>query len=544
MFESQMTFEGYWLPKELRERVLDGATWETSWLKGGMLTTPDDPDAVAVRWPRLAAEQWRVLLEGLQQARTVGGREVLARWQAVLQVARAQLVEHTAEMMSALSTCTGYSPPMLAMALGLGDLISPGSLSAALEFQPTWSAATRWEQMPDLPGRVRFFPQRAPDRAIASLRSRSPLCRPAPPLDLALGYAAGNVPGTALLIALLGGLANYASGNGMPVPAVLIRNSRHEPLFAPWVLSVVEAIDPALVAGLAVLIWDYEDESRQRELMRRAGLMIAAAGDDTIAALEAVRAKSTPTLRFHRHGHKVSFAVIGGRKSEVGGQRSEIRTLRAKSEIALLAALDSSLWDQNGCLSARAHFVAGDADGYAGALVEQMRALSQLLPRGTTPRRLTHRAFDTYAALAGSGQVRVCSTYDDDFAVIVDARTWNAETLRRTVNACQGRVIVVRPVEDVMDVPGVLRWLPPANLQSVSVAMDEARVPEFAEAVGARGVTAVRSLGRAAFPQLAYSWDGLLPLDVGHLRPEGHFTTIEFDDLQQELDETAGRWRP
>jgi len=96
----------------------------------------------------------------------------------------------------------------------------------------------------------------------------------------------------------------------------------------------------------------------------------------------------------------------------------------------------------------------------------------------------------------------------------------------------------------VMDVPGVLRWLPPANLQSVSVAMDEARVGDFAEAVGARGVTAVRSLGRAAFPQLAYSWDGLLPLDVGHLRPEGHFTTIEFDDLQQELDETAGRWRP
>jgi hypothetical protein len=428
--------------------------------------------------------------------------------------------------MSALSTCTGYSPPMLAMALGLGDLISPGSLSAALEFQPTWSVATRWEQMPDL-GRVRFFPQRASDRAIASLRSRSPLCRPAPPLDLALGYAAGNVPGTALLIALLGGLANYASGNGMPVPAVLIRNSRHEPLFAPWVLSVVEAIDPALVAGLAVLIWDYEDESRQRELMRRAGLMIAAAGDDTIAALEAVRAKSAPTLRFHRHGHKVSFAVIGGRRSE----------------IALLAALDSSLWDQNGCLSARAHFVVGDADEYAGALVEQMRALSQSLPRGTTPRRLTHRAFDTYAALASSGQVRVCSTYDDDFAVIVDSRQWDAEMLHRTVNACQGRVIVVRPVEDVMDVPGVLRGLPAANLQSVSVAMDEARVPEFAEAVGARGVTAVRSLGRAAFPRLAYSWDGLLPLDVGHLRPEGHFTTVEFDDLQQELDAAARRWR-
>jgi hypothetical protein len=72
--------------------------------------------------------------------------------------------------------------------------------------------------------------------------------------------------------------------------------------------------------------------------------------------------------------------------------------------------------------------------------------------------------------------------------------------------------------------------------------MDQARVIEFAQAVGACGVTAVRSLGRAAFPQLAYSWDGLLPLDVGQLRPEGHFTTVEFDDLEREMSETARRW--
>jgi hypothetical protein len=114
--------------------------------------------------------------------------------------------------------------------------------------------------------------------------------------------------------------------------------------------------------------------------------------------------------------------------------------------------------------------------------------------------------------------------------------------LQRTVNACQGRVVVVRPVKDVMDVPGYMRWLPASNLQSVSVAMDQARVGEFAQAVGACGVTAVRSLGRAAFPQLAYSWDGLLPLDVGRLRPDGHFTTVEFDDLEKEMNDTARRW--
>jgi hypothetical protein len=523
-------FEGFWLPKALREQVLVDATWETAWLKGGTLTTEDAPGAVAVRWPAFAPVQWNALLAGLQQARTVGGREVLARWQAVLDIALTQLTEQSPAMLPALSACTGYSPQMLALALGQGDLVKPSSLAAALEFQPTWSVATRWGQMPGLPGWVRFFPQHALDRATARLTSGKLLCRPAPPVDLALGYAAGNVPGTALVIALLGGLANYAAGDQTPSPGILVRNSRHEPLFAPWVLSVVEAIDPALVAGLAVLIWDYEDEVLQCKLMRSAGLMMAAAGDETIAALDAIREKSAPTLRFHRHGHKASFAVISevkSRKSEVGGRKLDSGL--PTSEISRLVALDSALWDQNGCLSARVHFVAGDVDEYAQALVSEMRSLSAALPRGATPRRFTHRVFDAYTALANSSPVRVCSTYDDDFAVVVDAREWDAETLRRAVNACQGRVIVVRPVKDVLDVPAMLRWLLAANLQSVSVAMGNERVLEFAEAAGACGVTAVRSLGRAAFPQLAYSWDGFLPLDVCHLRPPGHFTTVEFD---------------
>ena len=522
------TFEGFWFPQALRDRVLTSATWERLWLKGGAATGEDDPDGVEVRWPTLAPDQWDVLLEGLQQGRTVGGRKVLARWQAVLDKARMLLVERSADMLAALAACTGYSPQMILMALGLGDLVNPQLLLAALEFKPTWAAATEWQPMPGMPGRMRFFPLRASDRATARLRSKTPLCRPAPPLDLALGYAAGNVPGTALLIALLGGLANYARNDGTPSPAVLVRNSRHEPLFAPWVLSIVEALDPALVAGLAVLVWDYTDEALQSKLMRRAGLMVAAAGDDTIAALDAIRGKSAPALRFHRHGHKVSFAV------------SDIPN--PKPEVPLLSALDSVLWDQNGCLSARIHFVTGDADEYALALVERMRAFSTVLPRGATPRRLIHRAFDTYAALTHSGRVRVCSTFDDDFAVVVDSRPWEAEAVQRTVNACQGRVVVVRPVKGVMDVPGLMRWLPASNLQSVSVAIDKARVLEFAQAAGECGVTAVRSLGRAAFPQLAYSWDGVLPLDVGQFRPEGHFTTIEFDDLEQEMDETARRW--
>ena len=53
-------------------------------------------------------------------------------------------------------------------------------------------------------------------------------------------------------------------------------------------------------------------------------------------------------------------------------------------------------------------------------------------------------------------------------------------------------------------------------------------------AAAAAGVTAIRQLGRAAFPRLAYSWDGFLPLDVAYRRPDGHFTTVEFDPAAHE----------
>jgi hypothetical protein len=149
-----------------------------------------------------------------------------------------------------------------------------------------------------------------------------------------------------------------------------------------------------------------------------------------------------------------------------------------------------------------------------------------------------HRAFDTYVALERQGGARVCSTYDDDFVVAVDRRSWQAGDFQRAVNLCMGRVVVVRPVRHLGEIAETLRGIPPRNLQSLSLAVAPTSVVPLAEAVAACGVTAVRGLGRAAFPGLAYSWDGLLPADCAWVRPPGHFTTIDFDDLGADLEQT------
>ncbi len=536
----QAMHEGFFLPQKLRKRLLAAADFEVAHVGGGTLwgnggEGADEAPGVTVRWPRLSPGLWNDLIAGLERGRAMKAGEALSRWQAALEAVIPALMADSAATLPTLCSCTGYSTGMLTAALAGGDMVEPEGLSAALAWKPPLAVTRSWVPIGGLPGRMRFYPRGAAQaaRAVlpARLRPAAPLHRPAPPTDLALGFAAGNVPGTALIIALLATLANCAHPS-LAAPAVLIRNSRHEPLFAPWVLRAVEHVDPELVSGVALLVWDYDDFALQERLVRSAGLLLAAAGDDTIAALDLVRARCNPSLRFHAHGHKVSFAAV----AYPGTQGPGTGCADSCPDLPGLAALDSALWDQNGCLSARVHFVEGDADGYARRLADRLRTLAATLPRGSTPLRFTHRAFDTFAALEHSGKVALHSTYDDPFGVFVYRRSLDPTIARGVVNACQGRVVVVRPVDELeRDVPATLSLLPSSNLQSLSVALDQARLATLADRVGACGITAIRALGRAAFPRLAYSWDGYLPLDLAHLRPPGHFTTVEFADLEAEL---------
>ncbi len=206
---------------------------------------------------------------GRRRQRTLQAGDILSRWQAALEAVIPTLMTDATTALPSLCSCTGYSAEMITAALAGGDLVEPEGLSAAMRWRPPLAATRRWLPVANLPGRTRFYPHRAAQTArtaaLARIRPTAPLHRPAPPTDLALGFAAGNVPGTALIIALLASLASCAHP-ALAAPAVLIRNSRHEPLFAPWVLRAVEHVDPELVAGIALLIWDYDDFALQERL--------------------------------------------------------------------------------------------------------------------------------------------------------------------------------------------------------------------------------------------------------------------------------------
>lgn len=555
---------GFWLPDEIRQQVLgENTDNESASFQNGVSCDPDSPGAITALWPDLNKAQWQQLVRMLKAARqrSPTGFEYWKRLGSALQIVGKRFADPEDPLhnliLSTIPGYTGYSSSMIQLTLHSLEIISLGEMVHSYSITMDQLPARGWVDMGVLPGKIIFNPARTLGRLAGRLPhigNRNVFTDLQVP-NFVLGYGAGNVPGTALLIALLAQSTTLA---GDVPPAVLVRNSRREAIFTPLVLSALEQIDADLVATIAVLVWDYGDSALQRLLLAESDLVIAAASDETIMEIGGQIEKANASrgrragIRYHQHGHKVSFSAIS-RAMLAKGLASEGSASPIIDILAYLAGLDSVYWDQYGCLSARMHFVEEGGEGYYTAeeyaqhLCQQLRALAIMLPRGASPLRLVRDSFDRYKLLEQRGQVQVMSTYQDDFLVVVDRRQINAQEFFTTVNSCTGRVIIVRPVVDLMELPDrFLKLIPPKNLQSLSVAFGNgglnARQLQFAKACARRGVTAIRTLGRGAFPQLAYSWDGLIPLDLVSERPAGHFTSIEFDDPCEQIMDTYERF--
>ncbi len=551
-------YDAFWFPPSIRNEIITGETqYESLHFQGGNpVAEAKGDDVVSVRWPRLDLADWQWLLGALRRNRK---QVYMDRWTERLPQALRQMRSLWADpenplrrsVLEGLESCTGHSVRMLDFALRLFDQLSVEELQRAVTCRLPNAVRAEFIAPEGLGGRIRFFEKGRGKNLLLRLetyRRRPWIMRPAP-LDLMVGFAAGNVPGAGLLFILLG-LAATDPESGPPV--IIVKNSRREPIFTPLVLSALELVDPALLSTTVVTIWDYTDPVLQGFLIGQADLVIAAASDETIAEIgrtvDLVSAQARP-VRFHPHGHKVSFSTIGRECLEP--DRTEPHSGQpVLPMVALLAALDVALWNQQGCLSSRVHFVETEDEqalaAYAQALTDGLRLLSRLMPKGRGNRRRIHNLFDHYQALTGGGQVRLFSEYDDDFLVALDRRDLDDDRFRETVNGCQGRSVVIIPVADVLEIPRrYLARLPADRLQTMGVALGDPeadglspRLLSYAEALGRVGICSIRTLGRGALPHIAYSWDGYLPLDLIVERPKGHFTSVEFDRPWAQMAET------
>ena len=551
---------GFWLPKDVGERILSPDTvYQSECFVAGRPCREGQVGGITIHWPSLTMTSWQELQVLLQanRPRVPRGKSFIDRLQYALERVGQNFSKPNdplqARLLEAVPSITGFSSPMIASTLEGLDLVNLEQLPQAFTLTPTLLATDSWQSMDGLPGRLRFYPHNPWQGLLNRVTGKrsQPLFQPASPTGCVVGFGAGNVPGTALLIAFMAQATVLA---GADPPVIFIRNSRLEPIFSAYVLEAIQEVDADLFCNVAVLTWDYKDNPLQGWLLQQADLIIAAASDETIAQIrtgvETAKSKSTNPARFHAHGHKFSFSAIG--KSVLQkGLHDPLTGQPLIDIVALLAALDSVFWDQYGCLSSRGHFLeeAGEtgysASDYAARLETHMRLLASHLPRGSFPLQRLHDSFDRYKQLEATGQVQVFSHYNDEFLVVCDRRPLAPESFYKSLNDCLGRVVIVRPVANLMEVPDYyLRLLPAANLQSLSVAVGRSgqglteEFLHFAAACGGRGITAIRTVGRGAFPQLAYSWDGLIPLDLVSQRPEGNFTTIEFEQPYDKILET------
>jgi hypothetical protein len=367
---------------------------------------------------------------------------------------------------SLLPVVTGFSPPMIRQ--GLEILLSSlrgENLSRLLE-----------DEMGDPLTLDGFRPR----------RSGRGKCRAfGPPLTTHI--FSGNIPGVPAFSLLCALLAKSAC---------LGKSASEEPLFPVLFARSIAEMEPELGDCLAVLLWKGGDRDIEGKAFSSSDAVIVYGSDE---AVESVRRRVPSSVRFIGYGHKLSFGCIG---------REALSKSRVQ-ETAGRAALDASVFDQQGCLSPHLFYVeeGGEttAREFAGILARAMDAFHREIPRG----RISPEASAAINQLRGDYEFREMAEEGVDLHVSSPGTEWTViyEEDAAFAPSCLNRTLRVKPVRDAADVPGLLEPVR-RYLQTAGVSLPESRLMPLGEALGFLGVDRVCPLGRMANPTPEWHHDG------------------------------------
>ena len=296
----------------------------------------------------------------------VVGPDDLLRWIQVLRDAREQNLARKpiAEIIRALDRVSRrfLDPGDPARREAVDSLARAGRFTAptlerALDdaFQPvTRGGLTKW--LASELGSVEALDHPAPGPGGALRRAHGP--------EWMLQIYAGNVP-TLPIWPIYSALLLKA--------ALLAKTSAQEPLLAPLLARTIAEEDENLGACLAVVWWKGGSSHLDRTALSLAPAVLAFGGDDAITSISR---QSQPDAVRVLHGPKVSVSYFERRSL----------TYAALRGIAARAALDISLYDQQGCLSPHAFYVERRGEvtpaKFAEVLATALEARAHELPRG------------------------------------------------------------------------------------------------------------------------------------------------------------------
>jgi hypothetical protein len=310
--------------------------------------------------------------------------------------------------------------------------------------------------------------------------------------NLCLQVVSGSVPGvgvTALVRSLLvKGPTLLKPGLGDVVLPVLFGQVLHE-------------VDSTLADALAVVYWPGGSEAVEDVALQEADVTTVYGGDGVVRELGA---RAPVTARFVAYHHRLSLGVVG--REALGPDLVH----RTASEVAGAVAF----FDQRGCVSPHVVYVeeggAAVALAFTEELAEALATVETHLPGGrldpleASELQQVRGAAELMAATGAGTEVRHGG--DASWTVILDPEA-------SFVPSCGARVVRVKPVDDVLRVPGIVEPLG-HHLQTVGVAGAGDRIETLGEAFGRVGATRITGFADVPFPHPWWHHDGTGPLQA------------------------------
>ena len=278
--------------------------------------------------------------------------------------------------------------------------------------------------------------------------------------------------------------------------AILGKVSMDEPVFAVLLAKSIAEVSPELASGIAIVYWEGGNENIEAQVFSKVDAVVAYGGNESI---EAIRNKVPVSVNFVRFGHKLSFGIIG----------REMLTRKTAPSITAAAAIDVSMFDQQGCLSPHLLYIETGGElsprEFAQSLALAMERINQELPRGkiTLQQSAVVRSFrEKYEIkdIKGVPVAVISSKGNTDWTVIYE------ESSEFTLS-CLNRVIMIQPITGCQEVIERVRPLG-QYLQTVGVALTGDKLTFVAEELGRLGATRITPLGQMAFVSGTWHHDG------------------------------------
>ena len=331
---------------------------------------------------------------------------------------------------------------------------------------------------------------------------------------------AGNILGISAFEMILDKLVDAATWIKVP---------SENPVFGALYAKSIEEVDSKLAQSIAIFPFDSKNKFVRDYLFSKSDIIRATGGERARVSLTKLSKKYN--IPISGHWHKFSFITLA----------REYMNKRA-SQIAELVSLDVTAWDQQGCFSPQEIFVEKggkvDALKFAELLSDEMETTSIALPKGINSGKMqVLDGYHQYLKKQMMGEpVKIFPSATHQWLVIFDGTTTRFEP------SPLFRVIRVKPVNDIMEIPNLVKPIG-SFLQTVGVAIPNERIIPFADEIGEVGATNIRAISSMTLQKPWEPWDGRFPLHELFEHDNIRWVSISTRDIDKEIEEALDRKR-